>query len=511
MLLRMRNISKSFGGVAALQQVDFELNPGEVHILAGENGAGKTTLVKILAGVHTDYRGAIELDGRAVRFSSPHDAARHGISAIYQEMSLIGPMSVLDNIFLGRELRSHRFGGLWADHSAQMTRANELCSLLGLDLQLDRPVDDYPLAVRTLIEIAKALALDARILIMDEPTSALNEPEAERLFRIIAGLKRRGAAVLYITHRMEEIYRVGDRVTVLRDARRVGTAPASELPEPELVRWMIGRELSAQFPSRPSNPGAECLRVENFSVGEKPDGSSHEARRVVSDVSFSARSGEVLGIAGLQGSGNSELLAAVFGAHTGAVQGRVFLGGKPFEVRSPRASIRQGMAHLTSDRKGAGLILNLDVAQNISLGSLERLSRWGLLDAKKEQAMAERQVQSLGIRAESIFQEVQHLSGGNQQKVMLAKWIETQPKVLLLDEPTRGIDVGAKREIYALIQRWKEQGIGIVLITSELPELLGLADRIVVMHRGRIGAEFARASATQENVLRAALGASKDG
>jgi ribose transport system ATP-binding protein len=506
MLLCMSNICKSFAGVVALQDAHFELRPGEVHILAGENGAGKTTLVKILTGVHTDYQGEIELDGRKIRFISPHDAARQGISAIYQEMSLVGPMSVVDNIFLGRELGNQFCPRLFMDRSRQRARAQELCSELGLDIDLDRPVEDYPLAVRTLIEIAKALALNARILIMDEPTSALNQHEVDRLFQIIAGLKRRGTAVLYITHRMEEIYRIGDRVTVLRDARSIGTSPIAGLSQSELIRWMIGRELDTFSPSTSVPAGDECLRVAHFSVAESGRPSRQDARPLVNDVSFTLRAGEVLGIAGLQGSGNNELLAGLFGARSGLAHGEVYLGGRPFPVRSPQWSVRHGLAHLSSDRKGTGLIMNLDVTRNISLASLRKLSPWGFVLRTKERAMAERQVQALTIQAASLLQEVQFLSGGNQQKVMLAKWIETRPKVLLLDEPTRGIDVGAKREIYELINRWKEDGIGILLITSELPELLGLADRILVMHRGCVCAEFPRALATQENILRAAMG-----
>ncbi len=506
MLLSMRNICKSFSGIPVLRDVCFDLKPGEVHILAGENGAGKTTLIKILAGVHTDYHGEIEMDGRKVRFASPHDAARKGISVIHQEMSLVGSLPVIDNVFLGREMR-HRFtAGLLIDRVRQMAKAQELCAWLGLDLDLNREVDDYPLPVKNRIEIAKALAFDARILIMDEPTSALSEPEVERLFQVIAELKRRGKAILYITHRMEEIYRIGDRITVLRDGRRIGTAPARELADAELIRWMIGRELASHYPGDNTECGAERLRVEHFSVVPAGTSSTQAERWLVRDVSFAVRAGEVLGIAGLQGSGNGALLAGLFGAWPKAVKGDVYLDGKRLSLRSPHASIQQGLAHVTSDRKGTGLILGFDIAQNISLASLEAISPWGFLQKNKEAEMAARQVKSLSIRGAALTQEVQHLSGGNQQKVLLGKWIETSPRVFLLDEPTRGIDVGAKHEIYEMIQRWKAAGIAIVLITSELQELLGLADRILVMHRGQISGEFPREQATQEKILRAAMG-----
>jgi ribose transport system ATP-binding protein len=506
MLLSMRNISKSFSGVPVLQDVNFDLNPGEVHILAGENGAGKSTLIKILAGVHTDYRGEIEMDGRKARFASPHDAAQKGISVIHQEMSLVGSMPVIDNVFLGREMRRRFTAGLLIDRARQMTKAQELCAWLGLDLDLNREVDDYPLSVKNRIEIAKALAFDARILIMDEPTSALSEPEVKRLFQIIAELKRRGKAILYITHRMEEIYRIGDRITVLRDGRWVGTAMASGLADAELIRWMIGRELATQYPNPGTKCGAERLRVEHFYVAQPGAFSARSRRWLAKDVSFAVRSGEVLGIAGLQGSGNGALLAGLFGAFPKEVKGDVYLDGQMLSQCSPHASIQRGMAYVTSDRKGTGLIFGLNLAQNISLASLRVISSWGFLRRRKEAEMAARQVKSLSIRGTTLTQEVGNLSGGNQQKVLLGKWIETNPRVFLLDEPTRGIDVGAKHEIYELIQRWKAAGIAIVLITSELQELLALADRIMVMHRGQFSGEFSRERATQEKILRAAMG-----
>ena len=504
MLLAMRNIYKSFSGVPVLRDVRLDLNPGEVHVLAGENGAGKTTLIKILAGAHTDFCGEIELNGRKERFSSPHDAARKGIAVIHQEMSLVGTLPVIDNIFLGRELTSR--AGLLVDRRRQKARAAELCALLGLDVDLRQPADDFPLSVKYRIEIAKALASNASILVMDEPTSALSEPEVERLFGIIAELKRRSCAIVYITHRMDEIYRIGDRITVLRDGRWIGTAPASELPQAELIRRMIGRELSTRFPARRQEIGAERLRVDHLSVAQPGAASTRGGRWLVKDVSFAVRCGEVVGVAGLQGSGNSALLAGLFGVWPNAVKGEVYLEGKPHRVHSPRWSIRHGIAYLTADRTATGLIPGLDVAQNISLASLKTVSKWGVLQKKRELELARRQVKSLAIRATSLTQEVQNLSGGNQQKVLLAKWVETHPKLLLLDEPTRGVDIGSKHEIYTLINRWTAEGIAVLLITSEWQELLGLADRILVMHRGRISAEFSREQATQEAVLRAAMG-----
>ena len=387
-----------------------------------------------------------------------------------------------------------------------MAKARKLCRLLDLDIDLMRPVDEYPLSVKNRIEIAKALVVDAAVLIMDEPTGALSAPEVERLYKIIGDLKLRGTAMIYITHRMEEIYRIGDRITVLRDGQRAGTAEVSGLSETELIHWMIGRELRTQFPARESRPGAERLRVENLSVAAPVVSSSSAKQRLVRDASFSVRAGEVVGLAGLQGSGNSTLLAGLFGTFPRSVQGKVFLDGKPFHVRSPRCSIRHGLAYLPSDRKEKGLIQTMTVAENISLPSLKKISSWGMLKSRTEAAMARRQVRALSIRQAEPAGEVRRLSGGNQQKVLLAKWIETQPRVFLLDEPTRGVDVGAKQEIYALIRRWVAEGAAVILITSELQELIGLSDRILVMHRGRITAELNREEASQEAILRAAMG-----
>jgi ribose transport system ATP-binding protein len=499
-LLAMTGISKSFSGVPVLRDVCFDLRPGEVHVLAGENGAGKSTLMKIAAGVHTDYEGQIALLGLPVRFTSPQDAASRGISVIHQEMSLIDSMSVVDNIFLGREVTRGATARQWTDRSAQLRKAREFCEQLDLDIDLSRLVEDYSLSVKNRIEIAKALAFNARIFIMDEPTSALSGPEVEKLFALVAQLKARGCGIIYITHRMEEIYRIADRITVLRDGRHVGTARAADLAEAQLIRWMIGRELSRQFPVRRTAVGAVRLEVDELSV-PKPGGSSWLVRK----VSLSVRAGEIVGLAGLQGSGNSELLWGIFGAYGKLQQGKVAIDGRPFDIHSPRRSVQQGLAYLTSDRKGTGLILGLGVAQNITLASLEAVSPSLWMRRSMEWQIADRHVRALGIRAADVRQEVATLSGGNQQKVALAKWIETRPRVLLLDEPTRGVDVGSKHEIYELMTRWTRDGFAILMITSEMPELLGLADRIVVMHRGRVTARLDHAEATQERILKAAM------
>jgi len=501
-LLRMDHITKSFSGVKVLDDVHFDLKSGEVHVLAGENGAGKTTLIKILAGVHTEYEGQIHLNGKLMRFKSPHDAAVCGISAIHQEMSLINPMTVVDNIFLGRE-KTH--ANLWMDHCSQKEKAKQLIQQLDLDIDLTLPVEEYPLSVRQMIEIAKALVYEAQIIIMDEPTSALNEFEVMRLFDIVRDLKQKNYGIIYISHRLEEIYEIGDRISVLRDGKPIGTANADDLSPQELIRWMVGREISQQFPERTASYGKERLKVDHFFL---PDPS--EAKRwAVEDVSFSLCEGEILGIAGLRGSGKSELLNGLFGTYGKDTQGNIFLDGDPFKLHSPKTSIEQGLVLLTNDRKGTGLVPSMNIIRNVSLSSLKSYSPKGWMHVSKEKVAALNHVGNLGIKFHSLYQEIDTLSGGNQQKVVLAKWLETHPKVLLLDEPTLGVDVGAKHDIYSLINQWTSHGLAILLITSELPELLAMSDRILVMHRGKITAEFTHEEATQEKIIHAAMGEEK--
>lgn len=497
----MTGITKRFGDVTVLQDVQFEIRSGEVHVLAGENGAGKSTLIKILAGIHTDFEGRIEIDGHEVRPQTPLEANALGVAVIYQELSLIGPMSVADNIFLGRTPTK---AGLVRD-AKQQEEALHWVRQLGLDIDVRKPVEQFPIAIQQLIEIAKALSHNAKVIVMDEPTSALNAPEVEKLFVLIQSLKQRGCGIVYISHKMEEIERIADRVTVLRDGRWIGTAPAKELPPPKLIQWMVGRDLGEQFPRRAPHPGEERLRLEDFSVfptgfAEKPS---------VQDVSLSVHTGEILGIGGLQGSGATELFFGLFGAYGAATRGRVRVDGKEVCFTAPRQAIESGVAMLTNDRKATGLILSLPIIANATLAGLRELSPGGWRQPAREREAAEKTTAPIRLRAASLDLEVSALSGGNQQKVAVAKWLQTQPKLLLLDEPTRGIDVAAKREIYQLMDEWTAQGIAILLITSEMPELLTLSDRIVVMHRGRITAEFSRAQATPEKILAAAMGQSR--
>ena len=497
-LVRMEGISKNFGNVPVLKDVQFELCSGEVHVLAGENGAGKSTLVKILTGIHTDFGGRIEIGGCEARPKSVLEASALGIAVIHQELSLIGSMSVADNIFLGRLPTRAGF----IRQALQYERAIECVRQFGLDIDVRECVEAFPIAIQQLIEIAKALNQSARVIIMDEPTSALNAPEVERLFALIQSLKKRNCGIVYISHKMEEIERIADRITVLRDGQWVGTAAASELPVPKLIQWMVGREMGELAPRVARREGSERLRLENFSVFPKGFSSSP----AVQNVSLSLRAGEILGVAGLQGSGASELFRGLFGDYGSSTRGSVYLDGTKICFASPRQAIESGMAFLTNDRKASGLVLSLPVAANVTLAGLRELSPGGWLRTNRERAAVENSTATMKLRAASLDMEVSALSGGNQQKVAIAKWLQICPRLLLLDEPTRGIDIGAKQEIYQLMNEWTARGVGILLITSEMPEMLALSDRIIVMHRGSVQAEFSRENATPEKVLAAAMG-----
>lgn len=497
-LVRMSGITKRFGDVTVLDGVDLEIRSGETLILAGENGAGKSTLIKILGGVYADYEGTVEIDGRPVRPRSPLEANALGVAVIFQELSLVPGMTVADNIFLGRSL-TH--GGL-VDDRAQFDQARQLMERLGLDLDVREQVENLPIAAQQLVEIAKALSQNARVIVMDEPTSSLNAPEVEKLFGLIASLKAQGHGIVYISHKMEEIERVGDRITVLRDGRHVGTAPASELSRADLIQWMVGRRVEEQYPHHQASPGDERLRVEGFSVAA----GRTNGKQAVDGVSFTVRAGEILGIGGLQGSGASELLLGLFGHYKSGISGKVLLNGREVRLDTPRRAIDAGVALLTNDRKATGLVLPLSVTANATLAGLPKLSPGGWRSPSREETAARTLGERMRLKAASLDMEVGWLSGGNQQKVVLAKWLQTNPQVLMLDEPTRGVDVGAKREIYQLMHELTAQGVAVLLITSELPELLALSDRIVVLHRGQLTAEFTHATATADAVLRAAMG-----
>ncbi len=497
-LVRMVGISKKFGANQVLRNVDLEIRAGEVLVLAGENGAGKSTLIKILGGVHTEFDGEIWIQGRLVRPKSPSDAAALGVAVIYQELSLVPTMTVADNVFLGRSIVKRGF----VDHDEQRRRAQQLLDQLGIEIPAESRVEDLPLAQQQLTEIAKALARNARVIVMDEPTSALNAPEVEKLFNLVKDLKQRGCGIVYITHKMEEIQRIADRITVLRDGEHVGTAPASDLPPARLIQWLVGREIEEQFPRHAATPGHERLRLRGFTVLPMHG----QLRPPVENVDLVVRAGEIVGIGGLQGSGASELFMGLFGAYGQNVRGEALLDGKLLRIQSPSTAISQGVALLTNDRKATGLVLSMSVIANATLAGLPRISPMGWRRPALERSITASLCDRVSLRAASLDMEVEWLSGGNQQKVALAKWLQTEPRLLLLDEPTRGIDVGAKREVYQLMDALTQQGLAILLITSELPELLAMSDRIIVLHRGMVTAEFDRSSATPERVLAAAMG-----
>lgn len=496
--LEMHHISKKYPGIDALKGVSISVQAGEVRALLGENGAGKSTLMNVLSGSVSDYGGEIVIDGKSHTIRTPRDAQRLGIAMIHQELNLVPELSVSDNIFLGREMRN-RWGVI--DRPAMHREAARLMAELDLVVPPTRLIRLTRIAEQQLIEVSKALALDARILIMDEPTSALAEAEVQRLFTVIRQVSSRGVAVIYISHRLEELSQIADTVTVLRDGELIGTRPMADVSRTELIRMMVGRPLSDLFPKTESRSGSNLLRVENLGL----QGDPAVARRALHDITFSLQAGEILGLAGLMGAGRTEVLETIFGVHAArVVRGQVFVQDRLFTRRSPRRAIRRGMAFITEDRKGQSLINILSVRFNISLSALNRFVRLLFIDRNREGTAVTRSIRELQIKTSSPAALVDNLSGGNQQKVVLAKCLLVQPRVLLMDEPTRGIDVGAKAEIYELMNRLSGEGIGILMVSSELPELLAMCDRILVLCEGRVTAEFARGEATQEAILDAA-------
>jgi ABC-type sugar transport system ATPase subunit len=499
-LLEMKQITKSFPGVKALDGVSFDLKQGEIHALVGENGAGKSTLIKILAGVYpySEYGGQIIIDGTERRFASIREAEHARIAVIYQELSLVKDLGVAENLFLGREPR--RLGVInWEE---LYSRAEKLLADLHLSVDPRTPVRNLGIGQQQLIEIGKALSQDARILILDEPTAALTDSEVETLFAILNQLRQRGVAMIYISHKLDEVFRISDRITVLRDGQTIDTNPTNQLDEPQVIAKMVGREVGQIFPAPTHELGDVIFEVRNVTV-EDP---SVPGKLLVDHVSFAACKGEVLGIAGLMGSGRSELLMAIFGAHPGRRAAEISIAGKPIQINQPSDAIKQGIGFVTEDRKRYGLILDQTILKNMTLAGLPRLSGRFVTDEDAEAAAGERAARELRIKANSVFTVAGTLSGGNQQKVVLAKWLLTNPRVLFLDEPTRGIDVGAKQEIYGQINRLAAAGLAIVLVSSELPEVLGLSDRIIVLHEGQVTGEFTRAEATPEAVMSCATG-----
>jgi ribose transport system ATP-binding protein len=497
-VLEAEGVSKSFAGVTALRDVDFDLMSGEVHSLMGENGAGKSTLMKILAGVHVDYDGEIRIEGAPVRFSGVQDAERAGVAIIHQELNLVPELSAADNIFLGRE---PLILGTVVDRRRIVRAASALLKRLGIDIDAERRVAELRIGEQQLVEIAKALSLDARILIMDEPTSALSTSECETLFKVVRQLAQAGVAIIYTSHRLDEVVALANRVTVLRDGQRVLTAPIEGLSPSAIISAMVGREVDLSRRNSAAGGGAPVLSVRHLTLDTV---SSRGWRRVLKGVSFDVRKGEILGIGGLLGSGRTEILESIFGVAHGWRGGEIVLDGEPARINSASDACRLGVALVTEDRKALGLHIASTIRDNVALPSVGPSSRFGLRNFAHESELATDVVEKLQVRCSGIDQIVATLSGGNQQKVAIGKWLATAPRVLLLDEPTRGIDVGAKQEIYQLIFGLAAEGLAIVVVTSEMPELILLSDRVLVMCEGRQAGVLSGAEATQEAIMRLA-------
>jgi len=490
-ILRFEKLTKRFPGVLALDEVSFAIKRGEVHALVGENGAGKSTLIKIVTGVYQKTSGEIIFDGKPVHFLTPHEALRSGIAAIYQEFNLIPALTVAENIFMGHHFTRRNFIVDWAKMREE---AQKLMEFLEVDIDVDARVRDLGVAKKQVVEIAKALSLNARVLIMDEPTATLAQKEIQGLFRIIRFLKSKGVTVIYISHRLEEIYEICDRVTVLRDGRYVGTRGVKEVTVDEIIRMMVGREVVEKFPRVAYQIGEEVLRVEGLT-----------RHGVLENISFSVRKREILGIAGMVGSGRTELLRAIYGLDP-IDRGKIYVKGREVRIRSPLEAINHGIALLPEERKTQGLVLLLSVLDNLGLPLLPFLSNRGFVDDTKLTEVAQDMVEHMNIKTPSLLQKTMYLSGGNQQKVVLGKWFARNCDIYLFDEPTRGIDVGAKTEIYHLMNKLIERGSAIVMVSSELPEILAMSDRILVMREGRIMGELSREEATKETILQLALG-----
>ena len=494
-LLSMEHISKSFPGVHALDDVSMDVHTAEVHALVGENGAGKSTLMKILTGAISKDEGTIFMDGRPVSIQTPSDALELGINMIHQELNLIPELNVGQNILLGRQ---PTLPGGRIDWQELYLRASSRLELIGIDLDPHAIVADLSIAQQQMVEIGKALSRQARLIVMDEPTSTLTDRETESLFELIRSLRQQGVSLIYISHRLEEIFEVADRVTVLRDGECIGTYPVDEVTQAKLVHLMVGRDIDDMFMKEFAPRRNIVLQLKNLS-----------SAGFLKQINLELFRGEILGLAGLVGSGRTTLARTLFGAEK-VEAGEIWVEGQRVSIPSPQAAIRLGIGLVPEDRKEQALLLNMAVSENITVSELGEFSRFGLINFSKLRSIAQEYVNTLNIRTPSLRQRVRNLSGGNQQKTVIARWLTLHPRILILDEPTRGIDVGAKAEIHALMSKLAQQGVGILMISSDLPEILGVSDRILVMHEGQISAEFARGEATQDAIMLAATGAVED-
>ena len=498
-ILQVDRLTKRFPGVLALKDIRFDLRAGEVHALCGENGAGKSTLIKTLSGIHPhgSYDGTITLEGSETRFAGIHDSEQAGFSVIYQELAMVPEMTVAENIYLGAEPTRAGF----VDWHTVYAETQALLDKYGLDLDPAATVHDLGVGQQQLVEIVKALSKNAKIVLLDEPTAALTETEVEILLRIVKDLRSHGVTCIYVSHKLDEVFEIADRITVLRDGESVATLEKDETTQHEVISKMVGREIEDFFPRRPSTPGDVLLEVKDLSVLRSGD-----AKPILEDISFNLRAGEVLGFGGLMGAGRTELLMHLFGCLGTRQAGTVLLNGEPLERHTPKEAIQRGLMLVSEDRKRYGLILDQHVGFNLSLASLVQYSTLGLVNGHQEFVRNQHFFDSLGVKAPSQEQTVSNLSGGNQQKVVLGKALMTEPSVVFLDEPTRGIDIGAKVDIYELINSLTDAGKAVVLVSSELPELMGMSDRMIILSEGRIGGEFADGEADQHDLLAAAMG-----
>lgn len=491
MLLQMNNISKSFPGVQVLKDVNFSVRKGSILALVGENGAGKSTLMKIIAGIHQKDAGTFTFDGEEVNALTPAHSQKIGISVIHQELNLVPNMSVAENIFMGQEKTSYAF---LLNKKETNREAERLLQLVGLNIDPNILVQELSIAQRQMIEIAKALSINAKLIVMDEPTSSLTEREVKILMDIMTRLKSQGVSIIFISHKLGEIFHITDHITVMRDGVTIDTLDTDKCTEEMLIRMMIGREIKDVFARETVELGETILEVKGLSSGN-----------TIKDASFSLRKGEILGFSGLVGAGRSELMRAVFGIDR-FDQGEIFVEGKKVTITRPEDAISLGIGLVPEDRKLQGLILGMGVRENTTISSLEKVSAFGFINKGSERTVTREFIDKLAVKTPHQEQHVVNLSGGNQQKVVISKWLAIKPKILILDEPTRGVDIGAKKEIYALMNQLTRQGIAIIMVSSELPEVLGMSDRILVMHEGAIKGELSRAEATEENIMTVAFG-----
>lgn len=494
-ILKMKNIHKQFSGVYALNGVNFELKYGEVHALLGENGAGKSTLIKILAGIHPVDKGEIIIKGKTCIINGVHTSHANGISVIHQELCLVPYMTVAENIFLGREPTWIK--GCFVKYSTLNKMAQDLLDSLGLEIKSTQKISDLSVAQQQMIEIVKALSVEAEIIVMDEPTASLTDKEVTMLFKTIKNLKKKNIAIIYISHRMEELFEITDRITVLRDSKFIGTRVTSCITKDELITMMVGRELKDLYKRTPCFAGNIILEVKNL-----------ERKNVLNNISFDLRKGEILGFSGLVGSGRTELMRSIFGIDN-FDSGEIILDGKKLSIECPADAMKNGLALVPENRKEQGLVLIQSVGYNITLTILKEFLKFPKVNIKKEKLIIDNYIEKLLIKTPTSNQLVRNLSGGNQQKIVIAKWLATNPKVLILDEPTRGVDVGAKAEIYAIMDMLAKQGVGIIMVSSDLPEVLNISDRVLVMHKGEIMAILKKNELNQEKIMYYATGRSK--